>query len=170
VSDPNVLLGYIAEPQPHYVADPYFYQRTNDATIKALPEDDSYPPLCRSLFSVTGDDSKHGAFREQRLIFFAGHFNYFVQDMAPWLDKFESLLRKLFWINAEVFVSGGITGPPLTLRYQIAQGTVGRYHLHPPKLPTDWTLRAYGLNSWEQPPEDVSEYLGEGRVLSPHEP
>jgi hypothetical protein len=169
VSNPNVLLGYISEPPRNYVADPDFFQRTNDAAIKALPTDDSYPPLCQSLFAITGDDSHHGAFREQRLIFFAGHFNYFHKDLPRWLDKFEALLRTVFWISAEVHVEGGVAGPALALKYRIAQGTGAKYHVHPPRLPMDWTLRAYRLNTWERPREDLTEYVGEGRVLSPRD-
>ncbi len=170
MSNATVMLGFISEKNPNYAADPYFYQRANDATLATLPADDeTYPPLCRALFSVTGDDSRHGSFRGERVIHFAGRFNYFIDDLAPWLDKFEALLRRLYWIDAEVLVNGGFTGPSLALKYRVTPDTAKHYLCHPPRLPRDWTLRAYRLKTWEPPPDDVARFLGSERVLSPHD-
>jgi hypothetical protein len=169
MSDPTILLGFIAEKNPNYSLDPDFYRRANDATIAALPEDDAHPPLCRSLFSVTGGDALHGSYGRQRIIHFAGKFNHFVNDLAPWLDKFEAMLRKLYWINAEVLIMNAAIGPSLALKFLVTQDTADDYHSNPPRLPRDWTLRVYGLDTWGPPRSDFADYLGQGRALSPHD-
>ena len=170
MSDPNVLLGYIEEPKPKYTEDPLFYHRANDAVLAALPVDDPYPPLCRSLFAVTGNDSLHGSFRGVRVIHFAARFNHVTNELAPWLDKFEALLRRLYWIDAEILVNGGWSGPSIVLKYLVDRESANGYWEDPPELPRNWELKTYGLDTWKRLVYDVSEVIGESRASSQQTP
>ena len=165
MSDANILLGYIEEPKPQHQADPQFFRRANDLVLAGLPPDDAWPPLYRSLFSVTGDDSMHGSVRGRRLIHFAGHFNYLVGHLGAWLDKFEPLLQRLYWIDAEVLVMNAWSGPPLRLRYNITRDTAVGYTTTTPSPPQSWELRAYRIGDEEMFGGDLAEFLGAGRLL-----
>ena len=166
LSDANVLIGYISEPLPYYQpADPLFFRKPNDAVLAELPADDVWPPLYRSLFSVTGHDSLHGSFRGQRLIHFAGHFNHLASDLGEWLDKFERLLRRLYWLDAEVLLMHAWSGPPVVLRYRVSKDTVLQYMGEAPKPPQAWELRGFRLGMEEVVGDDLADSLGEGRIL-----
>ena len=170
MSDANILIGYISEPMPYYQRDPLFFRGPNDAALAELPADDVWPPLYRSMFTVTGDDSLHGSFRGQRLIHFAGHFNYLVSDLGEWLDKFERLLRRLYWLNAEVLLMHAWSGPPMILRYDVTRETVLQYMGDGPRRPQAWELRGYRLDTQEARGDDLADYLGEGRMLRGPDP
>jgi hypothetical protein len=170
MSDPNILIGYISEALPMYRADPLFFRRANDAVLADLPADDAWPPLCRSLFSVTGNDSLHGSYSGQRLIYFAGHFNHLVSHLGKWLDKFEWLLRRLYWLDAEVLLMHAWSGPPVVLQYSVSKETVLQYMGDAPQPPQAWELRGFRLRNEEAVGDDLADFLGEGRVLrGPHE-
>ena len=143
MSNPNILIGYIEEALPKYQPDSNFFHRANDAVLDTLPSDDAWPPLCRSLFSTTGADSLHGSFRGRRLIHFAGHFNHFGDHLSTWLDKFEPLLRRLYWLRVEIFLLHSWGNPPLCLRYSILPGTVEVYSSPEPRPPDAWDLSGH---------------------------
>ena len=165
MSDANIVLGYIEEPKPQYQPDPRFFRRANDAVLSSLASDDAWPPLCRSLFSVTGDDSMHGSFRGRRLIHFAGRFNYLVNHIGEWSDKFEPLLRRLYWVGAEVLVMNAWSGPPIRLTYNITHETAVSYATATPCPPQSWSLRAYSVGAEEMFGDDLAELLGASRLL-----
>jgi hypothetical protein len=162
VSDLNILIGYIEEAGIYYRPDDAtFFRRANDAVIASLPQDDPWPPLCRAMFSVTGADELHGSAKGQRVIHFAGHFNAIGQDLPQWLDKFEALLRRLYWIQAEVLLMHTYTGVPLCLRYGVERATVEQYTGPSPRPPVTWELEGFDLEMKAASPEGfVAELVG----------
>lgn len=164
MSDPNILTGYIEEALPKYQSDNAFFHRANDAVLDALPAEDEWPPVCRSLFSATGEDWLHGSHRGQRLIHFAGRFNYFGDELGPWLDKFESLLRRLYWLRAELFVLESWKNPPLCLRYEVVPGTVEVYASSAPQPPNAWRVSGHRVHVSDDEPGGWITSLVEERV------
>ena len=117
----SLLLGYIREAWPGVAAggDPVRLQglldaaarvsRHNEAVLEALPARDAWPPLCRPMFAWPPLDDPMIAFRA-RLIHFAACQNQLDQDLRAWLDKFEGLLRRLYWEGAYVRVETAYIG------------------------------------------------------------
>ena len=169
MSDANILLGYIEEPPPQHQADPQFFRRVNNAVLSTLPLEDVWPPLSRSLFSVTGDGSMHGSFRGRRLIYFGGQFNYLAKHIVEWLDKFEPLLRRLHWVSAEVLVMNAWSAQPLRLTYDITQETAVGQTTATPSPPQSWELHAYRIGDDELFGDDLIQFLGEGRLPLAHD-
>src|SRR4051794_23212948 len=122
MSTPGVLIGYLHEALPQYRPDdPTVFVRANDAVLATLPDQDTSPPLSRAMFSTTGQGWNRGSFRDRRLIHFAGHFNFIADDLHPWLDKFEDVLRKLYWLRAEVLLREDYYLPPLCITYRASK-------------------------------------------------
>ena len=97
-------------------------QAHNESVIDNLPTDDNWPWLTRAMFALPGSNPL-GTYREQII-----HFGLSIKDRPPispnsaydpehgwpkadrkcvygWIEKFEHLLRKLFWYGADVHVS-----------------------------------------------------------------
>jgi hypothetical protein len=71
-----------------------------------LPEADQWPPLSRGMFSFSPNETflrghVTTTFRGQ-VIYFGGSFSKLYLGWAEWLEKFESLLRGLYWEHAVV--------------------------------------------------------------------
>jgi hypothetical protein len=170
VSDANIVIGYISEALPTYQPDRLFFRRANDAILTGLPLEDAWPPLCRSMFSVTGDDWHQGSFRGRRLIHFAGNINYLLGELGKWLDKFEDLLARMYWLDAEVLSMRGWSGPPLVLRYRVSPEAVRGYMSPAPQPPSAWELRASRIVADEPVGVELADVVGQDRVLKmiPH--
>jgi hypothetical protein len=79
-------------------------------------------------------------FRESVIHFGANHKDMYALE-AEWVKKFESLLSKLCWYDAEVFTSWGF-------KYEwdaIALNYFEQYDHNPPVPPKNWTLKCYKL-------------------------
>jgi hypothetical protein len=118
---PTIFLGYIREAWPGASAggDASFLARlvATSASIKAhnetvlsnLPMEDSFPPLCRPMFAWPHADTPLISYK-YRII----HVGACVKDAdfvaRDWLDKFEQVLRKLYWESAYVRIETVYTG------------------------------------------------------------
>jgi hypothetical protein len=81
-------------------------QNRNVEVINSLPEEDEYPWLTKAMFAFPGQRPQ-GTFREQVI-----HFGLSLKDdpndrerILLWIKKFESLLKKLYWWQAQVMLS-----------------------------------------------------------------
>jgi hypothetical protein len=117
--------------------------------VAELPEDDTWPPLCKVMFSVTGPDSLHGSFRGSRLIHFAGHINHLGGGLEEWLDKFERLLRRLIWTSATVFLLETWSAQEVRLSYSVGPDAINGYLGPTPSPPDQWEFSGVNLT----PPE-----------------
>jgi len=99
--------------------------RRNETVINALPETDDWPWLTRAMFQLPGERPQ-GTYHTQII-----HFGLSMKDGAPpnrqkgyvdgydpihnwrnpvrdsitgWMEKFESLLRQMYWYGADVHV------------------------------------------------------------------
>jgi hypothetical protein len=118
----SFLIGYIEEAWPgvaaggdeavlaHLEEAHRTLGRHNDAALQALPEQDEFPPLCRSMFGWPPAGAAMITYRN-RLIHFAASMKEVDWYLRDWLDKFEALLRRLYWESAYARVETAYLGP-----------------------------------------------------------
>jgi hypothetical protein len=107
------LLGYIEEAWPGLAAggDPALMQHLldtkrrihqhNEKVLGALPDADQWPPLCRPMFAWAPSDAPMIVYKN-RLIHLAASLKQMDFELREWLDKFEGLLRRLYWESAYI--------------------------------------------------------------------
>jgi len=115
------LLGYIEEAWPGVAAggDAARMQalleadrqigRHNEAVLGALPPVDDWPPLCRPMFGWAPAGAPMITYGN-RLIHLAASMKDLERAARDWLDKFEGLLRRLYWESAYIRCEFGLIG------------------------------------------------------------
>ena len=87
--------------------DYYKLHRLNKETIARLPADDpEFPYINRSMFSIA---DKQGVFRDQ-VITFGASYKTLEYEWHDWIEKFESILRQLFWYDATIHAEFEVMG------------------------------------------------------------
>lgn len=107
MSHEAILYGHIVGATVRSETVGYFdLQGRNRAVINRLPRTDDWPWLVRGMFALPAGRPQ-GTFRSQVI-----HFGASIKDdplnrgiWDDWLDKFESLLRRLYWWSAVVHIS-----------------------------------------------------------------
>jgi hypothetical protein len=117
----SFLYGYIEEAWPGARADGSAVRRQllldntrsiekhNDEKLQMLPLEDKWPPVSRHMFACPPLDASMINFRT-RLIHFAASLKEVDFELRDWLDKFEALLRQLYWEKAVVHFDGAYIG------------------------------------------------------------
>jgi len=83
--------------------------RINKSVIESLPADDvKWPWLERGLFLVP-DPDRSKIYREQVIVFGAS-YKEVEYEWPVWLEKFESVLRQLYWLSATVHLDTELVG------------------------------------------------------------
>ena len=83
--------------------------RHNRRVIRSLPAEDCWPILTRRMFAASplfygGQAGLLTATYRGPVIYFGGSFSSLDASWAQWLDKFESLLRRMYWEHAVVIL------------------------------------------------------------------
>lgn len=81
----------------------------NRRAIHLLPAADDWPFLCREMFAVPGDDLMGGTF-ETQVIHFGMSYRGVEYEWKSWVEKFESLLRRMYWVSAVVHLETELSG------------------------------------------------------------
>jgi hypothetical protein len=81
----------------------------NRRILRALPGADAWPFLCREMFSTPGDDVFSGRYQTQ-VIHFGMSYRAVEYEWEQWVQKFESLLRDMYWVNAVVHLETELSG------------------------------------------------------------
>jgi hypothetical protein len=105
----NTISGHIQEPW-YVTASGRPLSRLwhyNRRVIRSLPAQDEWPFLTRRMFCASpmfgsGRKGLLTATYRGPVIYFGGSFSSIYSDWAQWLDKFEALLRRLYWEHAVV--------------------------------------------------------------------
>ena len=163
MSNQTPITGYICEYYPHHQENRQDYRNVNDHVLDCLPETDDFPPLCKCMASRTGSDSSQGSSRGNRLIYLGGYFNHILDDLPQWLDKFESLLRRLYWTEAELHIFGGWMCASYTINYRISQATADQFAKDPENPERDWICRVYDRTCEISTDNRLEGYLGAAR-------
>ena len=109
----SYIIGYIEEAWPGARTDGIPGQREklieakkaievhNETILSQLPLEDDFPPLVREMFSWAPLSQPMITYKN-RLIHFAASMKDFDCEARGWLDKFENLLKNLYWESAFV--------------------------------------------------------------------
>lgn len=131
----SIIYGYIQGAE-WMSSDLRKLHRLNRDIIQALPEDDTYPYLTRGMFAVPGAEPQQGTFRSQ-VIHFAASLKEVESDWRKWLEKFEGLLRKLYWFSAMVHLRGEVVGDH-DYEWTVDANQIVHFLKDSPKPPTKW--------------------------------
>jgi len=83
--------------------------RINKSVIEALPVDDiKWPWLERNMFMVPDPD--HSKIYREQVIVFGASYKEVEYEWEEWLSKFESVLRRLYWLTATVHLDTELVG------------------------------------------------------------
>ena len=123
--------------------DTRLLEEHNRRVISELPEVDVFPPLTRGMFSFSPNESFHRehvttTFRGQ-VIYFGGSFSKLYLDWAEWLEKFESLLKRLYWEHAVVVLVTELMGH-FTCRWDATHEAHELFSANPPVPVQEWTF------------------------------
>ena len=99
----TIIYGYIQGAE-WMSSDLRKLHRLNREVIHAMPVKDKFPYLTQGMFAIPGDEPEQGTFRSQ-IIHFGGSMKEVEVQWRQWLEKFEALLRKLYWFSGR-FTSG----------------------------------------------------------------
>ena len=128
----STILGYVREPmlrgEPRMLVESH-----NRAKLFGLPKTDIWPPLSRTLFSTTLEQETY----QDPLIYFAGTFNFGVDDWDEWIKKFEVLLKSLVWIEAKVFLETDFENNHAYI-WKASQNSIKEIFQDVPKPVSDW--------------------------------
>ena len=110
-------------------------EQLNTAAIEALPDVDEDPFLTRSMFKFSAW-SEQNTYRG-RVIYFGGSFHSIWMVWPAWLDKFEALLRRMYWEHAALIMVTEYVGTH-SYEWRASIDTSLRYAASPPVPPQDW--------------------------------
>ena len=131
----SIVYGYIQGAEWMH-ADLHRLHRLNRQVIAALPENDTFPYLTRAMFAIPGEEPHQGTYRSQ-IIHFAASMKEVEQHWKEWLEKFEGLLRKLYWFNAVVQLRAEVLGD-VDYEWTVDANQIVHYLNDNPKPPTQW--------------------------------
>ncbi len=81
----------------------------NCNAILELEEIDSFPYLTSSMFSLPQEELEHGTYQTQ-VIHFAASYQAVEYHWEEWMAKFETLLKKMYWVAATVHLETELSG------------------------------------------------------------
>lgn len=84
-------------------------QRLNKTVIDNLPKsDDIFPWITQKMFLVP-DPDKDKIYRDQVIVFGASYKSV-EHEWSDWLDKFELILKQLYWTSATIHLDSELVG------------------------------------------------------------
>ena len=135
MSQQSIIYGYIQGAE-WMSSDPRRLHRLNRQTLAQLPETDAFPYLTRAMFGVGGDDAPQGTYRSQ-IIHLGASMREVELEWRKWLEKFEALLRRLYWFNAIVHLRAELVGDH-DYEWTVDADQIVHYFQDPPQPPTKW--------------------------------
>ena len=130
-----IIYGYIQGAE-WMSSDFHRLHRLNRQVIAELPESDTFPFLTRGMFAIPGEEPAQGTYRSQ-IIHFGGSFMGIEREWRKWLEKFEALLRRMYWFNAVVMLRGEIIGEQ-QYEWTVDAGQIVHYLEDPPHPAAKW--------------------------------
>lgn len=106
----------------------------NSQVIEQLREKDTYPPLTKPIFAITQGPMISW---QSQAIHFGWTTKNFECDVVPWIEKFESLLMKLYWWEARVHMELEVYGK-IEIHWQIDAESVTNWQTRGLELPNLW--------------------------------
>jgi hypothetical protein len=131
----SIIYGYVQGAE-WMSSDLRKLHRLNRDVINSLPENDEFPYLTRAMFCIPGDEPKQGTYRSQ-IIHFAASMKEVELEWKKWLEKFEALLRKLYWFDAVVHLRAEVLGDH-DYEWTVEANEIVHFLKDDPKPPTKW--------------------------------
>ena len=135
MSKQSIIYGYIQGAE-WMSSDVHRLHRLNREIIAALPETDAFPHLTRGMFAVPGEDLQQAGSKLQIIHFGASMYEVEI-EWRKWLEKFEALLKKLYWFNATVHLRAEILGD-FQYDWTVDANQIVHFFNDPPKPATKW--------------------------------
>ena len=105
----TLIFGYIRGTHGAW-EDSFPLRALNAQEIAKLPEEDDYPYLSQGMFGLPDLENYSVVCRTPMIHFGMTVKNIEFGDVPEWISKFEGLLSKLYWQNAEVHFVTDISG------------------------------------------------------------
>jgi hypothetical protein len=126
--------------------DYYRLHKINESRLGELPELDlDYPWINQSMFNIPNEQ---GVFRDQVITFGASYKNLEC-DWHLWLEKFEAVLRKLYWIDVSIYVQFEVMGS-YEYHWSLTNEEHARCLFDEPTAIENWTFESTGPRSFEE--------------------
>jgi hypothetical protein len=129
----TVVYGVVIGAHLGFHADRHRLHHENVRAIEALPIEDDWPPLVRSMFTVTD------GFYKSQAIHFGASFKELEWSWELWLDKLETLLASLFWDDVRLHLVTEAVGE-WTYQYTLLDTPYDAWASEPPSQPSAWAL------------------------------
>ena len=81
----------------------------NCNALLELNEIDTFPYLTSSMFSIPEEDLEHGTYQTQ-VVHFAASYQAVEYHWEQWMEKFEALLKDMYWVSATVHLQTELSG------------------------------------------------------------
>jgi hypothetical protein len=81
----------------------------NCAALLELKDLDTFPYLTSSMFSIPEDELEQGTYQTQ-VIHFAASYQAVEYHWEHWMEKFEALLKSMYWVAATVHLETELSG------------------------------------------------------------
>jgi hypothetical protein len=113
----------------------------NKRIISELPDDEDFPPLIKSMFffSASLQEGYDISMYRGPVIFFGGSFNKLYLGLDQWLEKFENLLRQLYWEHASIILVTEIMGR-YNYHWEATDEAFEKLTILPPVPIQDWVF------------------------------
>lgn len=141
----SIIHGYIKGPS-WKTKNYYKLHQLNTKTLEELPNlDRNYPWINQSMFNVPNEQ---GVFRDQ-VITFGASYKTLEYEWHLWLEKFETVLRKLYWLNVNIHAEFEIMGS-YNYHWSLSNEEKSRCLFDEPTPIKNWLFESTGPRSFEE--------------------
>ena len=130
----SIIYGYIQGAE-WMSSDIHRLHRLNREIIAGLPEKDAFPPLTRQMFAAPSEGNDPAS--RGQIIHFGASIYEVELEWRKWLEKFEALLRKLYWFNAVVHLRTEMIGDH-EYDWTVDANQIVHFFNDPPRPATKW--------------------------------
>lgn len=125
--------------------DYYKLHRLNAEVINSLPNSDSqFPWINKSMFSIPNEQ---GTFRDQ-VITFGASYKTLEYKWHLWLEKFEEILKRLFWFDVTIYAEFEVMGD-YKYDWLINIDQIDKWHKEFPEPIVDWKFESNGPRTFK---------------------
>ena len=111
-------------------------QQLNKEILSTLPDTDTFPWIHRNMFHCQDPNNIEGTYRDQVIVFGASYKSV-EYEWTEWLDKFESILKLLYWTSATIHLDTELVGTH-TYEWLIDFKQTDNWYLDNPKPIANW--------------------------------
>lgn len=103
----SIVYGCIKD-AVHY-QDDAMRRQANRSAMLSLPKADEWPYLCQEMFAIPHMETSTEHYQTE-VMHFGASYKAIEYEWAQWMEKFETLLNKMYWVSAVVHLETELTG------------------------------------------------------------